>query len=106
VPIPEKQLETWSHQPVPGPSRDTYAAVKKTLEDTATPFASKDPNIHLQGSYGNDTNVARDSDVDVVCFITGTFASDAVYLPQNNTRNLSGTIQGPRPTPTSSIRRT
>jgi hypothetical protein len=80
VAIPEQQLVTWSHQPAPGPSRDTYAAVKKVLEDGAAPFADEDPNIFLQGSYANDTNVARDSDVDVVCFITGTFASDAVYL--------------------------
>lgn len=79
--IPESQLVTWSHQPAPGPSRDTYAAVKEVLEDTSASFAIQDPNIYLQGSYGNDTNVARDSDVDVVCFITGTFASDAVYLP-------------------------
>lgn len=78
--IPEKQLETWSHQPAAGPSRDTYAAVKQVLEDQRAPFADKKPDIFLQGSYGNDTNVARDSDVDVVSMIDATFAHDAHTL--------------------------
>jgi hypothetical protein len=80
VAIPEAQLETWSHQGAPGPSRDTYAAVKRVLEDKAAPYADKYPTIFLQGSYSNDTNVARDSDVDVVAFIEATFAHDANTL--------------------------
>jgi hypothetical protein len=82
VAIPEAQLETWSHQSAPGPSRDTYAAVKKVLEDKAAPYADKYPTIFLQGSYANDTNVARDSDVDVVALIRTTFAHDAKTLAQ------------------------
>ncbi len=78
--IPEEQLVTWSHQAAPGPSRDTYAAVKNVLEDKAAPFADKNPDIFLQGSYANDTNVARDSDVDVVACIATTFAHDANTL--------------------------
>jgi hypothetical protein len=81
--ISEAQLDTWSKQGAPGPSRDTYAAVKKVLEDSAAPYADKDPNIFLQGSYSNDTNVARDSDVDVIAFITSTFAHDAPTLPSD-----------------------
>ena len=79
--IPEAQLQTWSHQPAPGPSRDTYAAVRATLLDTAAPFARYNPDVYLQGSYGNDTNVARESDVDVVACIPTTFAHDANRLP-------------------------
>ncbi|WP_461321992.1 nucleotidyltransferase domain-containing protein [Bradyrhizobium diazoefficiens] len=67
-------------QGVPAPSRDTYASVKKTLEDKAAPYAAKDPDIFLQGSYSNDTNVSRDSDVDVVAMIATTFAHDAPSL--------------------------
>ncbi|AUW43954.1 nucleotidyltransferase domain-containing protein [Rhizobium leguminosarum] len=78
--IPENQLVTWSHQPAPGPSRDTYAAVKPALIDRSSPFADKNPDVFLQGSYGNDTNVARDSDVDVVSLIATTFAHDAYTL--------------------------
>ena len=79
--IPEQQLETWSHQGAPAPSRDTYASVKKVLEDTGAPFADKNPQVFLQGSYANDTNVARDSDVDVVAYTEAVFAHDANTLP-------------------------
>ena len=78
--IPESQLDTWSKQGAVAQSRDTYASVKAVLEDQVAPFASKYPTIFLQGSYSNDTNVARDSDVDVVSFITSTFAHDAKTL--------------------------
>lgn len=80
--IPEAQLETWSKQGPTGPSRDTYTVVKQVLEDGAAPYADKCPTIFLQGSYSNDTNIARDSDVDAVCFITTTFAHDASTLPK------------------------
>ena len=80
MPIPESQLETWSHQGAPGPSRDTYAAVKRVLKDASSSYANKSPSIFLQGSYSNDTNVARDSDVDVVASIGTTFAHDARTL--------------------------
>lgn len=78
--IPETQLEAWSHQGAPAPSRDTYAAVKSVPEDKASPFAEKSPDVFLQGSYANDTNVERDSDVDVVACIATTFAHDAPTL--------------------------
>jgi hypothetical protein len=80
VAIPGGQLDTWSHQAAPGPSRATYASVKTVLEEDAAPFADKEPEIFLQGSYANDTNVARDSDVDLVVCISATFAHDAATL--------------------------
>jgi hypothetical protein len=94
MPIAESQLETWSKQGVPGPSRDTYAAVMKILEDKAAPYADKNPDIFLQGSYGNDTNVARDSDVDVVAFISTTFAHDALTLAPNQYQAFEKTYVG------------
>lgn len=75
--IPEGQLVTWSHQGASGPSRDTYASVRRVLESGDAPYAMHSPEIFLQGSYANDTNVARDSDVDVVALIDSTFAHDA-----------------------------
>ncbi|MGV1681706.1 nucleotidyltransferase domain-containing protein [Sphingopyxis sp. NJF-3] len=75
--IPEAQLVTWSHQGASGPSRDTYASVKGVLESGNAPYAMHSPDVFLQGSYANDTNVARDSDVDVVALIDSTFAHDA-----------------------------
>jgi len=74
--IPEKQLVTWSAQgPVPQ-SAATYATIKTTLEDANAPFHQRDFTIFLQGSYGNDTNVVKDSDVDVVCRLDQTYYFD------------------------------
>ena len=64
--IPESQLETWSHQGSVAQSAETYDIIQKVLNDTAAPYYSKDFSVFLQGSYGNATNVYRDSDVDVV----------------------------------------
>ena len=94
MPIAKSQLETWSKQGVPGPSRDTYAAVKRILEDKAAPYAGKDADIFLQGSYGNDTNVSRDSDVDVVAFIATTFAHDAPTLAADQYQAFEKTYVG------------
>jgi hypothetical protein len=68
--IPENQLETWSHQGSIAQSAATYAAIKKVLEDPKAPYAGKNYRIFLQGSYGNDTNIYADSDVDIAICIT------------------------------------
>lgn len=81
--IPESQLDTWSRQGATASSRTTYASVKTVLEDGEAPYAIKSPTIFLQGSYENDTNVARDSDVDVVAAIDSTFSHDANTLPND-----------------------
>jgi tRNA nucleotidyltransferase (CCA-adding enzyme) len=78
--IPESQFETWAKLGAAKQSRDTYATVKNALEDKASPYASKDFITYLQGSYGNDTNVYRDSDVDVVIQLNSTFYHDAYTL--------------------------
>ncbi len=80
--IPESQLETWSHQGSVAQSRDTYAIVKNTLEDTGSPYYLKSFESFLQGSYGNDTNVYRDSDVDVVMRLDSIWYHDANLLPE------------------------
>lgn len=63
MPIPESQLETWSKQGAGVGSRDTYASVRRALEGGDYHGS---PTIFLQGSYGNDTNIYAESDVDVV----------------------------------------
>jgi hypothetical protein len=83
VAIPEAQLETWSHQGSVAQSRNTYASVKATLEDSSSPYFSKSFASFLQGSYANDTNVHRDSDVDVVMRLDSTFYHDADRLPSD-----------------------
>lgn len=78
--IPESQLETWSHQGSVSQSAQTYDMIQKVLNDTTSPYYSKDFSIFLQGSYGNDTNVYRDSDVDVVIRLNQTYYSDTNSL--------------------------
>jgi hypothetical protein len=80
--IPESQLETWSHQGSMAQSSVTYQRIKSVLETVGTPYAGKDYNVFLQGSYGNDTNVFGESDVDVVVRLDACWQSDLSRLKQ------------------------
>jgi hypothetical protein len=71
--IPESQIETWSHQGSVTQSAKTYDVIQKVLNDTTSPYYPKDFSIFLQGSYGNHTNVYRDSDVDIVIRLNQTY---------------------------------
>lgn len=93
--ISETQLETWSQQGKTGQFVDTYNAIRGNLLDgSAVPYPVKDVNLHLQGSYGNDTNVWADSDVDIVLCHTGAFYYDISEMSQAHqdafTANFSG----------------
>jgi hypothetical protein len=63
--ISEAQLSTWSAIGSVTQSADTYAPIKRALENANAPYA-KNYEVFLQGSYGNDTNIYSESDVDVV----------------------------------------
>src|SRR5580700_6556754 len=76
MPIPETQLDTWSKQGSKTQSQTTYATVKSALEDKAASYNDKSYVSFLQGSYGNDTNIYADSDVDVVMRLDSTFYYD------------------------------
>jgi hypothetical protein len=80
--IPESQLQTWSTQGSAKQSAATYDTIKTVLNDGGSPYYSKDFAIFLQGSYGNDTNVYKDSDVDIVIRLNETFYSDLQYLTE------------------------
>ena len=92
--ISEDQLDIWAKQ---GPTPQfvgTYNSIKDVLEDAKSPYHSKRKyEVHLQGSYRNDTNVYGDSDVDVVIWTSDTYHYDIDHLPtdqkalyqQNNT---------------------
>src|SRR5258708_39423016 len=65
--IPEAQLETWTHIGAGPQSSATYQSIKAVIEHKNAPYASRQVDSFLQGSYGNDTNVfGADSDVDIV----------------------------------------
>lgn len=74
--IPESQLDTWSHQGSITQSSNTYNTIKGVLEARTTPYAGNQFDIFLQGSYGNDTNIYSESDVDIIIRLGDTFYSD------------------------------
>lgn len=76
MPIPESQLETWSHQGSIAQSSSTYNSIKNVLESGTTPYAGKNFKVFLQGSYGNDTNIYAESDVDIVIQLDDCFHRD------------------------------
>ena len=80
MPIPESQLETWSHQGSITQSSNTHNAIKSVLEASTTPYAGKNFKVFLQGSYGNDTNIYAESDVDIVIRLDDCFHSDLESL--------------------------
>lgn len=80
MPIPETQLDTWSKQGSVTQSQNTYATIRGILEDKAAPYASKSYSIFLQGSYGNDTNIYADSDVDIVICTSSIYYDDTSAL--------------------------
>lgn len=87
--IPEAQLDIWSKQGSIAQSRDTYATIKSALEAPGSPYAGKDFTVFLQGSYGNDTNVYSESDVDVVIRINDVYYSDISGLSEEDKTNYN-----------------
>ena len=79
--ISETQFDTWAQQ---GPTPQfvaTYNTIKTTLLDSKSPYYKRSFDVHLQGSYGNDTNIRGDSDVDIVIWTNDTFDYDLEHLP-------------------------
>jgi hypothetical protein len=79
--IPLAQLKTWSGQGAIATSRDTYATVKAALEDVDAKYKDWNFKVFLQGSYGNDTNIWAESDVDVVIRYDGAYYHDIDQRP-------------------------
>jgi hypothetical protein len=79
--IPENQLDTWAKQGSVTQSQQTYATVRNCLEADDAPYKDKSYSIFLQGSYGNDTNIYADSDVDVVILTSSIYYWDDSELP-------------------------
>jgi len=86
--IPETQLDTWSGQGSVAQSSETYATIRRALDTAEAPYADKQYRIFLQGSYGNDTNIYSESDVDVVIQLDSSFAHDLSELPQDQTNEF------------------
>jgi hypothetical protein len=94
--IPEAQLTTWSSIGAQVTSKDTYAKVRNALNQSDAPYRQqgRDVKIFLQGSYGNDTNVYKESDVDVVIQLSGTtFYSDVRLLSLMESQRFAESYQ-------------
>jgi hypothetical protein len=52
------------------------------LEEVDTPYAGKSYKVFLQGSYGNDTNIYAESDVDIVIKLDDCWQKDLEALSQ------------------------
>jgi hypothetical protein len=81
MPIPESQLETWSHQGSITQSSDTYQTIRNALLSSKALYAEKSFEVFLQGSYGNDTNIYAESDVDTVIRLDSIYRGDVSGLP-------------------------
>lgn len=93
--IAEAQLETWSAIGRSGQFTDTYNSMKPNLIDAdAAPYLVKNVEVFLQGSYGNDTNVHNDSDVDIVLKHTGAYHYDISGLSAETQKQWEGSHSG------------
>src|SRR5271165_899519 len=92
--IPEAQLETWSHQGAGVGSRDTYATIKGALEAKDAGYANQQFKVFLQGSYGNDTNIWSESDVDVVIRLDSIFHYDIAAVTAQEREAFEAAHQG------------
>jgi hypothetical protein len=75
MPIPESQLETWSHQGAVTTAKKTHESIRAALKAYNWPSGVQ-YEVYLQGSYKNDTNIRGDSDVDIVVQLNSTFLSN------------------------------
>jgi hypothetical protein len=91
--IPESQLEIWSHQGSVTQSATTYATIKGALEAKDAGYAGRRFEVFLQGSYGNDTNIYSESDVDVVIRLTSSFWHDLSEIPPEQQQIFNSTFR-------------
>jgi hypothetical protein len=80
MPIPESQLETWCNQGAVTSSAQAYASIKAALDHSNSGLSYPNPDVFLQGSYGNKTNIYAESDVDVVVVYDLSFRRDLARL--------------------------
>lgn len=94
MPIPEDQLETWSHQGSIAQSSATYNSIRNVLVAAGTPYAGRTFEVFLQGSYGNATNIYAESDVDIVIRLDDTFHSDLKQLSDEEKTAQQAAFEG------------
>ena len=81
MPIPESQIETWSHRSQTNTAVKGHEDVRSAVRGTRSHVAGVSFTDYLQGSYRNYTNTMRDHDVDVVLQLNQSFFYDIDRLP-------------------------
>jgi hypothetical protein len=91
--IAEEQLTTWAKIGAQETSKTTYATIKGSLESPNAGYRDRKYDVFLQGSYGNDTNIWKESDVDVVIRLNSVFSYDdsALTVAQQAARKAAYT---------------
>src|SRR5215831_6473983 len=92
--IPENQLETWSHRGSVQQSAATYGIIKRALENANAKYTDRNFEVFLQGSYGNETNIYSESDVDIVIRYDGAFFQNIDTLPAEQQALFHSTFSG------------
>lgn len=77
------KLEQYSKQGDTKKFKETYHELK-TFFESKIDSEKYGPDIYLQGSYGNDTNIEDESDVDIVIEMTTTYYYDISSLSEDN----------------------
>ncbi len=83
MPIPRSVLSSWSHPRSNKASIQAHTSIREALDSSNLSSKGFKHGVFLQGSYINDTNLRRDSDVDVVVQLAAKLSP--------NVANLSGT---------------
>src|SRR5215468_5404199 len=91
--IPESQLETWCKQGAITTSSQAYASIKAAIEHVNSDVKSLNPEVYLQGSYGNNTNIYAESDVDVVVQLNSVWGRDLVALPVSQRQAYDASVE-------------
>jgi len=76
MPIPESQLEIWSHQGAVTTAKSTKDSIKFALDCYNNWPDNINYDLYLQGSYKNNTNIRGDMDVDIILQLNNTFYSN------------------------------
>jgi hypothetical protein len=93
VAVPESQLETWSHQGSVTQSSSTYQTIRNALMAPEAIYSEKYFKVFLQGSYGNETNIFAEIDVDVVVRLDSIFTITSATSPQTSQPNFRAFMQ-------------
>lgn len=81
----------------------SYQMVRETL--ALVDLGDLSYEVYPQGSYANKTNIAGDSDVDLVIALKSAFYADKEDLSPLSSKNTKGTTSGPRLPGSASVKR-